>query len=156
MSTSWTKDETIIKLWFADERLFILTSNEKKLSVPLEAFPQLKEADIFQRSNYEIGRFGDDIRWDEIDVDIHISSFYEDLEPHYDNEVAALFNRFPQLNVSEVARSIGIHKSLLSQYIYGVKKPGPNRMKAIKDTLRKLGEDLIEATTDNNTPDRAA
>ena len=148
--------EKIIKFWFKDERIFILTSEGKTLSLALEVFPILKDATPSQREAGVIEPWGDAMHWEEIDEDIHISSFYEDLKPHYDNEVAALFNRFPQLTVSEVARSIGIHKSLLSQYIYGVKKPGPNRMKAIKDTLRKLGEDLIEATSDNGSPDKAA
>ena len=52
---------------------------------------------------------GDDIRWDEINEDIHISSFYETAEPDTSNPIADVFKRFPQLNVSEVARAIGIN-----------------------------------------------
>ena len=54
-----------------------------------------------------------------------------------------IFKRFPQLNVSEVAKSIGIHKSLLSKYIYGVKKPSLQRKMQIKEALRDLGNQLM-------------
>lgn len=62
------------------------------------------------------------------------------------NEVADLFSQFPQLNISEVAKSLGMHKSLLSQYIYGVKTPSEKRMNEIKSALNELGRRLIEAT----------
>ena len=54
-----------------------------------------------------------------------------------------IFSRFPQLNVSEVARSIGINKSLLSKYIYGIKKPSEKRKQEIVSSLHKLGRELI-------------
>lgn len=146
MNTCMKNNETILKVWFENERIYIKTNTGKTLSLALEVFPRLKDATPAQREAYEIEPWGDAMRWEEIDEDIHISTFYEDLKPDHDNEVAALFNRFPQLNVSEVARSIGIHKTLLSQYIYGVKTPGEKRMQAIKDALHKLGEDLINAT----------
>lgn len=38
-------------------------------------FPRLFNATPFQRSRYEIGLEGDDLRWEDIDEDIHISSF---------------------------------------------------------------------------------
>ena len=109
--------ETIKNVWFADGRIFLRTTTNKVYSRPLEAFPVLKDADDIERNNYEIGVLGDDIHWEKLDEDIHISSFYDHTEPDYDNEIARIFNCFPQLNVSEVARSMGINKSLLSKYI---------------------------------------
>ena len=133
-------EEKIIKVWFKEGQIVILTTRDKTLSLPLELFPILKEASDIQLESYTIGMLGDALRWKELDVDIHISSFYEE------NEVAALFEKFPQLNVSEVARSIGIHKSLLSQYIYGVKTPSEKRVREIKMALHKLGAELMAAT----------
>ena len=78
-----------------------------------------------------------------MDEDIHITSFYETAEPNPENEVARLFLMFPQLNVSEMARYIGINKSLLSKYIYGIKKPSPQRMLQIREALHVLGEQLV-------------
>lgn len=134
--------EAIIKLWFSDERIFILTDQGKEYSRPLEAFPLLLEATPQQRAQFEIGLDGDDIRWDEIDEDIHISSFFETAEPDTNNPIADVFKRFPQLNVSEVARTIGINKSLLSRYIYGIKKPSAQRTEQILCAIRQLGREM--------------
>ena len=134
--------EKIIQVWFEDGRIFIKTDKENTYSRPLEAFPLLLEATPKQRAQYEIGMEGDDLRWDEIDEDIHISSFFEKAEPNTDNVIAKVFERFPQLNVSEVARTIGINKSLLSRYIYGIKKPSEKRTEQILQAIRQLGRDM--------------
>ncbi|MCQ2058233.1 MAG: DUF2442 domain-containing protein [Bacteroidaceae bacterium] len=134
--------EAIVKLWFSDERIFILTDQGNEYSRPLEAFPLLFESTPQQRAQFEIGIDGDDIRWDEIDEDIHISSFFETAEPDTNNPIADVFKRFPQLNVSEVARTIGINKSLLSRYIYGIKKPSAQRTEQILGAIRQLGREM--------------
>ena len=134
--------ESIKNLWFEDGRIYILTDQGNTYSRPLEAFPLLLEATPEQRAKYEIGMDGDDIRWDDIDEDIHISSFFVTAEPDTDNPIAQVFRRFPQLNVSEVARSIGINKSLLSRYIYGIKKPSENRKEQILGNIRRLGREM--------------
>ena len=85
---------------------------------------------------------GDDLHWDDIDEDIHISSFFESAESNMDNPVAAVFKRFPQLNVSEVARTMGINKSLLSRYIYGIKKLSQQRVDQIMNTIREIGQQM--------------
>ena len=133
----------IEKLWFDADRIWIETDKGETLSRPLEAFPTLKDATEAQRLAYKIGKFGNTVRWEEIDEDVHISSFDEVGEPDYDNEIARIFSRFPQLNVSEVARSMGIHKSLLSKYIYGMKRPSEQRKEQIKNSLRLLGQELM-------------
>ena len=76
----------IEKLWFEDGRIYICTDEKQVLSRPLEAFPSLKDATEQERQDFKIDRFGDAVRWDGIDEDIHISSFYETVEPDYDNE----------------------------------------------------------------------
>lgn len=133
----------IVKVWFESGRIYVMTDDGQQLSRPLEAFPYLKEATDEQRRDFRIGKFGDDIRWDTIDEDIHISSFYEATEPDFDNEVGRIFKKFPQLNVSEMARYMGINKSLLAKYIYGIKKPSPERMQQIKTAIHSVGEQLI-------------
>ena len=136
--------ETIAKLWFAEGRIYILTDKNRTYSRPLEAFPLLLEATPEQRNNFSIGFDGEDVHWEEIDEDIHISSFYNTEEPDPDNIIGNVFRKFPQLNVSEMARTIGINKSLLSRYIYGIKKPSEERTKQILDAIRKLGKEMAE------------
>ena len=135
--------EKIQKVWFDNQRIYVLTDDGQTLSRPLEAFPVLKDATDEERNAFKIGRFGDDIRWETLDEDVHISSFYETAEPDLENEVARMFLMFPQLNVSEMARYIGINKSLLAKYIYGIKKPGPERLSQIKAAFHSMGERLI-------------
>lgn len=134
--------EAITNVWFDEGRINILTDQGNTYSRPLEAFPLLLEATDQQRAKYEIGLDGDDLHWDEIDEDIHISSFFETAEPDLDNPVADVFHKFPQLNVSEVARTMGINKSLLSRYIYGIKKPSQRRVDQIMSTIREIGKQM--------------
>ena len=134
----------IEKIWFESNRIWIKTCDGKNFNRPLEAFPTLMEATEEQRLSFKIGTDGTDIRWNEIDEDIHISSFYNTEEPDYNNEIATIFSKFPQLNVSEVARSMGIHKSLLSKYIYGIKRPSEEREEQIKQALHSLGKELMD------------
>ena len=130
-----------MKVWFSEERIYILTDKGATYSRPLEAFPLLLDATDEQRRHYEIGLDGDDLHWDDIDEDIHISSFYDTTEPSA-NAIGDIFKKFPQLNVSEVARTIGINKSLLARYIYGIKKPSESRKDQIFEAIRKLGREM--------------
>ena len=133
----------IEKVWFDANRVYVLTDKSEELSRPLEAFPVLKEASEKERMDFRIGRFGDDIRWENLNEDIHISSFFETAEPNPENEVGEIFRRFPQLNVSEMARYIGINKSLLAKYIYGIKRPSVERMRQIRHAMHMMGQELV-------------
>ena len=139
-------NERIQEVWFKDERIFMRSSLGNEYSRPLESFPRLKDANSEERNSFTIRLQGEALRWEGIDEDIHISSFFDKDEPKYDNAVGNLFKKFPQLNVSEIAKSIGINKSLLSQYIYGIKTPSEKRMNEIKAALNNLGKELIKET----------
>lgn len=133
--------EKIVKISFCDNDICVVTDSGKKYRKALEFFPTLKEATPAQREQYQINKFGDAVRWAEIDEDVHISNLTDGAQPA-ENAIGAAFRKFPILNVSEVARSLGIHKSLLSKYIYGTKKPSEKREKEILDALRKAGREL--------------
>jgi hypothetical protein len=137
--------EQIKNLWFDGNRIFMKSTEGRVLSRPLEAYHELQEATAEQRNEFVIDEEGTSIRWEAIDVDMHISSFYETSEPNEENEVAAMFRRFPWLNISEVARAIGINKSLLARYIYGISKPSPQRVEQIRKALHTFGEELQSA-----------
>ena len=135
--------EKIKEVWFENERIYMRSDQGKTYSRPLEAFPALKDATEEERNSFSIEMRGQALRWKNLDEDIHISSFYDNTEPDMTNEIAAIFKRFPQLNVSEIARSLGINKSLLSKYIYGIKRPSLQRTEQIKEALHTLGNELI-------------
>ena len=137
--------EKIKNLWFDENRIYIRTTENRVLSRPLEAYIELQEASAEERNDFVIDSDGVSIRWEALDADMHISSFYETTEPNYRNEVAEMFNRFPWLNVSEVANAIGINKSLLARYIYGISKPSEQRLNQIREALHKMGKELLTA-----------
>ena len=134
--------ERIKNLWFDGNRIYMRSTEGNVLSRPLEAYPELKDASTEQRNDYTIEDDGRAIRWEAIDADMHISSFYETTEPNDENEVARMFKRLPWLNVSEVARAVGINKSLLARYIYGISKPSEQRVMQIRSTLHEFAREL--------------
>ncbi len=134
--------ETIKNIWFEANRIYMRTTEGNVLSRPLEAYPELQDATTEQRNDYTIEDEGRAIRWESIDADLHISSFYNTTEPNDQNEVAQMFKRFPWLNVSEVARVMGINKSLLARYIYGISKPSEQRVAQIRQTLHGFAREL--------------
>lgn len=137
--------EKIKNIWFDNNRIYMRSTENRILSRPLEAYPELKDASAEQRNDFTIDEDGMAIRWETLDADMHISSFYETTEPNPQNEVAAMFNRFPWLNVSEVARAIGINKSLLARYIYGISKPSEQRLQQIREAFHSFGRELQSA-----------
>jgi hypothetical protein len=137
------KMEKIKEIRFSGNRIFIETEGGDTFDRPLEAFPILKNASETERKNFRIGKFGDDVRWETLDEDIHISSFFEHDEPKR-NVIGDVFARYPQINVSEFARQIGINKSLLAKYIYGVKTPSEKRKKEIQNGLHMFAKKLLQ------------
>ena len=59
-----------------------------------------------------------------------------------DNPIGELFNRFPMLNLSQIAKDMGINPSLMQQYVNGRKKPTFERAMEIERYIRALGEEL--------------
>jgi predicted transcriptional regulator len=49
----------------------------------------------------------------------------------------------PELNVSAIARRLGISQSLMAQYISGKKNASDARVTLILDTVREIGQELI-------------
>ena len=128
----------IQKLWFADEKIFILTDDRRQLWQSLLWYPRLLHATPEQRMNYEYDQIG--IRWEEIDEDMSVESFlYDDPEPA---GISRLFLTHPELNASAVARRMGIQQSLLAAYIRGTKKPSKERENEILATVRQIGNEL--------------
>lgn len=59
-----------------------------------------------------------------------------------ENPVGDMFNAFPELNVRQVARSMGINETLMQQYVNGSKRPTPARRTEIEDYFHQLASRL--------------
>ena len=138
--------ETIKDIWFEQGRIFMKTDGGAVYSRPLEAFPVLKEASDEARKQYTIGRFGDDVRWEALDEDIHISSFFEPETVNYDNEVNRLLSQFPYLDMKAFAAYLGMHWTKLARFRYGVWTPTAETLEKIKNGIKKIGNEMAAAT----------
>ena len=67
-------DKKIQKIDFIDALIITTTTDGKQYYRHLYDFPLLWHATDSQRQHYAIGKWGDDVRWGEIDEDVHISS----------------------------------------------------------------------------------
>ena len=74
-------EKKIKKIDFADGMILTTTMDGKVYCRPIEAFPLLLAASDAERQAYTLGKFGDDVRWEAIDEDIHVSSLTRTLMP---------------------------------------------------------------------------
>ncbi|MCL2097733.1 MAG: DUF2442 domain-containing protein [Bacteroidales bacterium] len=129
----------INKLWFDENKIFIQTKNKKKYAQSLLWYKRLLNATEQQRNNYYFSYSG--IHFPDIDEDISFESFLRRMEEPIG--ISKLFLMHPELNVSAVARRLGMSQSLLSAYINGLKKPSRKRETEIKNVVKAIGEELV-------------
>lgn len=137
--------KTIEMVWFGNSRIYIKTNDGMEYSQPLEVFPTLMYSTPEQRSKYKINKWGDAIRWPEIDEDIHISSFFEHETVNYDNDVNKLFTRFPWLDLKAFAEYLGMHWTKLARFRFGVWTPTPETLAKIKNGIKAIGKEMSSA-----------
>ncbi len=136
----------IIKLWFADGRIYVTTDQGETLYQSLKLYPRLLVASDEERANYELWEYG--IRWDAIDEDMSYESFYYEDTKESAAGIQSAFLSNPELTVSAVARRMGIQQSLLACYIKGSKTPSPERKQLILDTVHEIGRSLLNVSFD--------
>lgn len=128
------------KLWFENERIFVLTDDGRTLCQSLLYYPRLKVATDVQRNNYEVDSEG--IHWDDLDEDVSFESFeYDNPEPQ---GVSRLFLSFPELNATAIARRLGIDANVMRQFVTGISIPTPEVEQQILNEVRKVGKELVE------------
>ena len=130
--------EKIDKIWLTGDAVWIRTAEGKEACEKFNDYPRLKYATKEQLANYEADEYG--IHWEDLDEDLSFESFFN--KP----ETTALYKFFmshPELNVSAVARRMGISQSLMAQYISGKKNPSKERNDLIIDTIHRIGLELI-------------
>lgn len=128
----------IVKIRFADNRLYGITDDGRELWQSLWYYHRLLHALPEQRERYTFDSYG--IRWEEIDEDVSFESFeYDNPEP---SELSKFFVLHDEINVSAVARKLGIRQSLLTSYIKGTKNPSEARKTEILNTIHEIGHSL--------------
>ena len=130
--------EKIEKIWLTEDAVWIKTADGREACEKFDDYPRLRYATSEQRANYTADSWG--IRWEDIDEDLSFESFFNK-QPT--TELYKLFMAHPELNVSAIARRMGISQSLMAQYISGKKKASEARLKRILDTVREIGQELI-------------
>ena len=130
------------KIWFENGRIFLTTDDGRTGSLLLRAFPRLARASDEQRMKYELSRSG--IHWPELDEDLSFEGFFDQPAETSDNRVAMAFAQFPEINVRQRARRMGINETLLAKYICGYSKPSEKRAKEIEAALHDLGHKLTQ------------
>lgn len=128
----------IEKIWLTNDAVWIRTEDGREASEKFADYPRLRYATPEQLGNYEADSFG--IHWPDIDEDLSFEGFF-DKKPT--TALYQLFMSHPELNVSAIARRMGISQSLMAQYISGSKKPSESRLEMIYDTIRAVGRELI-------------
>lgn len=69
------------------------------------------------------------------------------LEPQIleeENPVRALFTKFPELNLRQVALAMGMNDKLMQSYVSGSKRPSIERKLEIEDYIHRLGSELMK------------
>ena len=125
------------KIWITDSAVWIKTADGREACEKFSDYPRLRYATQQQREKYTADAFG--IRWEEIDEDLSYEGFFRSKPT---NTLYDLFMSHPEINVSAVARRLGMAQSLLAQYISGAKKPSNERLELIKSEIRKIGKEL--------------
>ena len=129
----------IEKIWLTENAVWIRMEDGREACELFANYPRLKESSVEQLVNYEYDDFG--IHWEDLDEDLSFEGFFDKQEP---TPLYKLFMSHPELNVSALARRMGISQSLMAQYISGKKKPSKARTALIFDTIHEVGRELVE------------
>ncbi len=119
----------------------------------IELIIEKGESGIWGRVNYNdnlIAEQADNLN----DLEIKLKSLlykFEAVDPEVISfdlryDVYSLFEQFDFLNISKIAKHIGINPGLLRQYASGVKHPSLNQAKKIEDTLHRLADQMQKAS----------
>lgn len=127
----------IEKVWLTETAVWIRTEEGKEACELFADYPRLRYATKEQLVDFKIDEFG--IHWEELDEDLSFEGFFEKQEP---TALYQLFMAHPELNVSALARRMGISQSLMAQYISGKKNASKARMTLIFDTIHAVGREL--------------
>ncbi|MDR0668070.1 MAG: DUF2442 domain-containing protein [Prevotellaceae bacterium] len=131
-------DATLNRVWTDDTAVYIETSDGRVFSEKFADYPRLRHATPAQRAAFEYNDVF--IRWEELDEDLSIEGFMQ--EQPTGNALYRLFKEHPELNVSAIARKLGLAQSVMASYLCGLKKPSAKRLLEIEAALHEMGRAL--------------
>lgn len=134
----------VVKVWVDDAYVNIETRDGRIMSEKIADYYRLRSATPEQRQHFEYDNLG--IHWVELDEDLSYEGFFQSKEADSLPELYTFFKSYPEINVSKLARRMGISQSLMASYICGVKKPSAERLKEIETAVRALGQELSAAS----------
>lgn len=130
----------IERIWLTDDAVWIRTKDGREARELFIDFPRLADADKDALSSFVADEYG--ISWPDLDEDLSYEGFFDS---RHINDLHEFFKSHPELNVSAIARRMGISQSLFAQYISGMKKPSAERLNAILSTIQEIGRELVDA-----------
>jgi hypothetical protein len=90
------------------------------------------------------GLVADFIAEDGKDSDYWTAIKADEIEYDYQYDLTALFETYPELNISKVAERAGINPGLMRQYKSAVKHPSETQARKIQMAIHSLAEDLLK------------
>ena len=135
----------IKKIWFEGSRIYAQFDDGRTLWQSLLYYRNLLNAE--DRDDYVIE--DDGVHWYSLNEVISNESFeYDNPEPE---GISRILLSHPELNLSAVARRLGIQQSLLAAYSSGMKRPSESRELMIINEIRKIGNELLAIGTYNDS-----
>ncbi|MBS9767596.1 MAG: DUF2442 domain-containing protein [Flavobacteriaceae bacterium] len=137
-----TKDD-IKQVGFKDNNIFLETKNGIVKTMPLRWFKTLEKASDEQRANFTLSPFG--IHWEELDEDLSFDGFFTyNKDEIQKTEIQKILSELSFLNLQELGKMSNISPSLLQDYACGVENPSEKQSQEIRQTLRKIGNKILE------------
>src|ERR1035437_2940394 len=132
----------ITKVWVDDVGVYIQTSSGEIKSELFNDYIRLRYATPAQRANFEYDNIG--IHWSDIDEDLSFEGFFDKENEPEKPELYTLFKSLSEINVSSIARRMGIPQSVMASYLCGAKKPSEKSKREIEKTLHQICQDLLD------------
>lgn len=130
--------EQIKKIWLTDNAIFIETISGEVAHEKFADYQNLKNATHEQRQKFTTSAVG--IHWQELDEDLSFSGFFT--PKNKPTEIGQILRGLYGLNISALARRLGISQPLMASYLSGAKTPSPQRKQQIQNELHKFADEL--------------
>jgi len=131
----------IIKVWADEVAIYIQTSSGEIKRELFDDYARLRYATPAERANFEYDNIG--IHWDDLDEDLSFEGFFNKENKSEKPELYNLFKSISEINVSGVARRMGIPQSVMASYLCGAKIPSEKRKLEIENVLHQIGKELM-------------